>query len=78
MTGITIFMIEQKMEKLAAYCDKILLLHEGKQVAFDTPEQIFSREDLDTLGIARPILPAIVKSRESVWKMEPIRLRLKG
>ena len=53
-TGITIFMIEQKMEKLAAYCDKILLLHEGKQVAFDTPEQIFSREDLDTLGICPP------------------------
>ena len=42
------------MEKLAAYCDKILLLHEGKQVAFDTPEQIFSREDLDTLGICPP------------------------
>ena len=53
-TGITIFMIEQKMEKLAAYCDKILLLHKGKQVAFDTPEQIFSREDLDTLGICPP------------------------
>lgn len=53
-TGITIFMIEQKMEKLAAYCDKILLLHEGKQVAFDTPEQIFSRKDLDTLGICPP------------------------
>ena len=53
-TGITIFMIEQKMEKLAAYCDKILLLHEGKQVAFDTPKQIFSRKDLDTLGICPP------------------------
>ena len=53
-TGITIFMIEQKMEKLAAYCDKILLLHKGKQLAFDTPEQIFSREDLDTLGICPP------------------------
>ena len=53
-TGITIFMIEQKMEKLASYCEKILLLHEGKQIAFDTPEKIFSRHDLAELGICPP------------------------
>lgn len=53
-TGITIFMIEQKMEKLAFYCDRILLLHEGKQIAFDTPEKIFSRSDLADLGICPP------------------------
>lgn len=52
--GITIFMIEQKMEKLASYCDKILLLHEGKQIDFDTPEKIFSRPDLAELGICPP------------------------
>lgn len=40
-TGITIIMVEQKMEKLAFYCDKILLLHKGKQIAYDTPERIF-------------------------------------
>ena len=53
-TGITIFMIEQKMEKLASYCDRILLLHDGKQIAFDTPEKIFSRPDLADLGICPP------------------------
>ena len=53
-TGITIFMIEQKMEKLASYCDRILLLHDGKQIAFDTPEKIFSRPDLEDLGICPP------------------------
>ena len=46
--------IEQKMEKLASYCDRILLLHEGKQIAFDTPEKIFSRSDLADLGICPP------------------------
>ena len=40
--GITIIMVEHKMEKLASYCDKILLLHDGKQIAYDTPEKIFS------------------------------------
>ena len=53
-TGITIFMIEQKMEKLASYCDRILLMHEGKQIAFDTPEKIFSRSDLADLVIRPP------------------------
>ena len=47
-------MVEQKLEKMAEYCDKILLLHQGKQIAFDTPEQIFSREDLKNYGVNPP------------------------
>ncbi|MCA5010776.1 ATP-binding cassette domain-containing protein, partial [Clostridioides difficile] len=54
-TGITIIMVEQKMEKLASYCDKILLLHKGKQIAYDTPERIFSRNDLEELGVKPPV-----------------------
>ena len=53
-SGITIIMVEQKLEKMAEYCDKILLLHQGKQIAFDTPEQIFSREDLKNYGVNPP------------------------
>ena len=45
-SGITIIMVEQKLEKLAEYCDKILLLHQGKQIAFDTPQKVFSMPDL--------------------------------
>jgi len=30
--GITIIMVEQKMEKIAQYADKIILLHEGHKV----------------------------------------------
>ena len=37
-------MVEHKMEKLASYCDKILLLHDGKQIAYDTAgEDILQR-----------------------------------
>ena len=32
-SGITILMIEQKIEKIAAYCDRILLLHKGRQTS---------------------------------------------
>lgn len=54
-SGITIIMAEQKMEKLAVYCDRILLLHQGKLVAFDTPDMIFSRDDLMEYGICPPL-----------------------
>ncbi len=53
-TGITIIMIEQKIEKLAEYCDKIALMHNGHLIASDTPGAIFSRDDLASLGVAAP------------------------
>lgn len=61
-SGITIIMVEQKLEKLAEYCDKILLLHQGKQVAFDTPEQIFSRADLQSYGVNPPAYTRICQA----------------
>jgi len=67
-TGITIIMVEQKMEKLAAYCDKILLLHRGVQVAYDVPERIFSREDLRELGVEPPVYTQVSKALSVYWK----------
>ena len=61
-SGITIFMAEHKVEKLASYCDKILLLHEGKQIAFDTPERIFSRDDLEMFGMEAPVFTRVSRS----------------
>lgn len=58
-TGITIIMIEQKIEKLAAYCDRLMLMHEGKVEDFDTPEKIFSREDLEDLGVQAPVFTRV-------------------
>ncbi len=71
-TGITIIMIEQKMEKLAAYCDRILLLHQGRQIDFDTPEKIFGREDLESYGIQAPAFTRIcrkldIKNPDGTW-----------
>lgn len=61
-SGITILMIEQKIEKLAAYCSRILLLHEGKQVAFDTPQKIFSMENLEDYGVQAPAFTRICRA----------------
>ena len=64
VSGITILMIEQKIEKLAAYCDRILLLHKGKQIAFDTPQKVFSMPDLNDYGIQAPAFTRICKAEQ--------------
>ena len=61
-SGITILMIEQKIEKMAAYCDRILLLHKGKQIAFDTPQKVFSLKNLEEYGILAPAFTRICKA----------------
>lgn len=61
-TGVTVIMAEHKMEKLAAYCDKILLLHEGRPVCYDTPERVCAREDLDSYGVVPPVYTQICRA----------------
>lgn len=67
-SGITVIMVEHKMEKLASYCDKILLLHEGKQIGFDTPERIFARDDLENFGIKLPVYTQAAKALSVFWQ----------
>lgn len=57
--GITILMVEHNMEKIAAYSDRIALLEEGKLIAIDTPQKIFSREDLHQYGVEAPVFTQI-------------------
>jgi len=63
--GITIIMIEQKMEKLAKYCDRLILMDKGTVVDFDTPEKIFSRPDLEEYGIEPPAAIRYAKKIEA-------------
>lgn len=60
--GITIFMVDHNMEKIASYSDRILLLDEGKQIACDTPQRIFSRDDLDSYGVEAPSFTKICRA----------------
>ncbi|MDD2979613.1 MAG: ATP-binding cassette domain-containing protein [Hespellia sp.] len=57
--GITIIMVEHKMEKIAAYSDRVMLLDEGKMIDFDTPQKIFSRDDLLEHGVLPPAFTRI-------------------
>lgn len=59
--GITILLAEQKTEKLAEYCNRILALSKGKLVGFDTPSKFFSRDDLHAFGIRPPVYTRVCK-----------------
>lgn len=60
--GITIIMVEHKMEKIAAYSNRVMLLNKGKLVDFDTPQKIFSRDDLASYGVNAPEFTRICRS----------------
>ena len=60
--GMTIVMVEQKMEKLAAYSDRIFLMHEGKLIDSGPPAEIFSRDDLLTFGVEPPVYTTVAKA----------------
>ena len=60
--GMTIIMVEHKMEKIAKYSDRVILLHEGHLVDFDTPQKIFSRDDLEQYGVNAPVFTRISKA----------------
>ncbi|MCM3765146.1 energy-coupling factor ABC transporter ATP-binding protein [Neobacillus niacini] len=60
--GFTVIMAEHKMEKVAQYCNRVLLLDEGKVAAFDTPEKIFSRDDLESYGVTAPVYTRVCRA----------------
>lgn len=66
--GITIIMIEQKIEKLAGYCGRVLLMHQGHVVDYDTPRNIFSREDLYDLGLNPPAYTRFARANALVFE----------
>lgn len=57
--GITIIMAEHKIDKMAEYADRILLLDEGKIIAYDEPGVVFSRTDLHEHGAIAPTVTRI-------------------
>jgi branched-chain amino acid transport system ATP-binding protein len=38
--GVTVLVIEHVMKAVMGLCDRILVLHHGKRIALDTPQEI--------------------------------------
>lgn len=75
--GMTVIMVEHKIEKIAKYSNKVLLLYDGRIIDFDVPEKIFSREDLLDYGVNYPSFTKICRElniRSSKTGLYPITL----
>lgn len=60
--GMTVIMVEHKIEKIANYSDKVLLLNKGEIIDFNTPQKVFSRDDLEDYGVVAPSFTRICKA----------------
>lgn len=75
--GMTVIMVEHKIEKIAKYSSRVLLLSEGKLIDFDTPSKILSREDLEGYGVSAPAYTRICKGlniKNKETKLYPITM----
>lgn len=54
-TDSTVIMISHSMEDMAAYCDRILVMNEGKPLMTGTPREVFGNaETLESVGLSVP------------------------
>jgi len=61
LEGKTVIMVDHKMEKIAQYASKVILISEGKIVDFDVPAKVFSRDDLENYGVTAPVYTKICR-----------------
>lgn len=61
---ITVIMVEHKIEKIAKYSDRVMLLNKGQLIDFDVPAKIFSRDDLEGCGVKAPVFTQICRGLE--------------
>ena len=59
--GMTILIVEHKIEKLARYCDKIILMHDGIVVDYDVPAKVFSNPELEKYQMDYPVFTQICR-----------------
>ncbi|TDO89334.1 energy-coupling factor transport system ATP-binding protein [Halanaerobium saccharolyticum] len=62
--NLTVILVSQKLNKLADYANKILFLNQGGIVAYDDTAAVFSRNDLEQMGMGVPIYTEIARELE--------------
>ena len=66
--GMAVVMAEHKVDRLAEHADRILVLHQGRQIAYGPPRQVFARENVAALGVA---VPAVTQAAKALgWVLE--------
>lgn len=60
--GITVILVEQRLEEVLAICDRMLVLHEGEILLYDTVQRVYA--DINKTNLARKYMeymPAYVR-----------------
>lgn len=77
--GLTIIVIEHKIEHLAAFCDRLLIMDQGQIVLDDSPEKIFRNwRKVINLGIKLPQVTEFfgkLNENDSVPQKLPVTLK---
>jgi iron complex transport system ATP-binding protein len=55
-SGITVITVLHDLNIAAQYCDRILVLHQGKQVVLGTPSEVINDELIESVYGTKPIV----------------------
>lgn len=62
-THNTVILVSHSMEDVGRYADKILVMHRGKAVYYDTPKAVFNHvEELERIGLAVPQVKYLMRA----------------
>ncbi len=65
VSGKTVVMVEHRLEAVAGYADRVVLMDKGRIVANGEPRSVLSSEVAASLGIGVPKIMVLAKSLES-------------
>ena len=68
-SGITVILVSHNMEDVAYFCDRILVLNEGKLVGDGSPKEVFTQGAfLESIGLKPPEVTLLMqKLRQKGW-----------
>lgn len=66
--GMTIVMVEQDVERIAEFSDRVVVLQDGRVALAGTPHDVFSRSDaMDAAGLAIPQVSELAGLHNRTW-----------
>ncbi len=75
--GKTIIMVDHNIEKIADSVDRVLVLHDGEMVDYDTPSKVFTdKNKLNGHFVRIPQVTDAALALKDKWKLETIPVKL--
>jgi energy-coupling factor transport system ATP-binding protein len=76
--GITVILIEHRLDRVAHLADRVVILHEGKVIADGKPREIMSDKETDNIGLGIPPIADLTRRlKDRGAKIEGIPLTVK-